>query len=153
MSAKIHWFNVVSIERVIKRKEKEVAILQQKVQEFQNQLEECDANTTALLPKRESLVEELHQEEAKLTEKSTELDTLRAKRSELKSELDVNKAETQKNIGEIKNLENEIKNTEKLIRIEQRKIDELQGGSRETLNENLENVKKKLTKLKIEELN
>lgn len=144
LSAKIHWFNVVSIERVIKRKEKEVAILQQKVQEFQNQLEECDANTTALLPKRESLVEELHQEEAKLTEKSTELDTLRAKRSELKSELDVNKAETQKNIGEIKNLENEIKNTEKLIRIEQRKIDELQGGSRETLNENLENVKKEI---------
>ena len=56
-----------------------------------------------------------------------EFEGLRSKRSEMKSELEINKKETKKNIDEMNSLKEDITRTETKIEQERRRIQELQG--------------------------
>ncbi|RCK65465.1 Structural maintenance of chromosomes protein 6 [Candida viswanathii] len=144
LSAKIHWFNVFKIERVMEKKKQEIESKEGKLIELQSNVGACDEKIASLKPQNETLRQELEHEDSKLSAKNAEIEHLRTKRSEVKSELDINKEEAKKNVNEIELLKQKISNIEELIKLEQEKIDQLQGGSREALNEKLESITRQI---------
>ena len=149
INGKMYWFNVRVIENKIQKYKDELNKNEEEIILIEEEIDTIDEMTLNKYEERKSdLLDETLEKHKLFEEKQKINDTLKDKLKELKIGIEDINNEIRNYNEEIETTRAEIKNLKKELRNEQEKIDELNGGSKEKLVENMETLKQDLEKLR-----
>lgn len=143
INGKIYWFNVDVLDRRIQKKDQEIAERTQEISDIDAQVEQNEAKSKtnteelALLEKEKNLVAE------SLKSREQDLRQIEAKDAEVTKNVQGFRADLLNYKREIEDFAQQIKNHQLEIEAEQRKIDDINGGSRESMEQRLVLLKKR----------
>lgn len=143
INGKIYWFNVEVLDRRIKKKDDEIAEKMQEIEDIdthiqqnENKVQSHEADLESMKKEKSVLDELVAAENQELTKVESDYAESNRKVHSLRADL-----VTYKN--EIEDFGEQIKTHKSEIALEQRKIDEANGGSKENMEQRLEMLKKR----------
>ncbi|KAK6198022.1 uncharacterized protein RJT21DRAFT_122891 [Scheffersomyces amazonensis] len=150
LHGKVYWYNVHHVERKVEQYEVNRQRLNQEINDLDNEKQKCEndlANSQLSRPELDNSVNQLSKE---FEEKKKVFEETRSIRQSLREQLvDLNN-EIVKGQEDIDKLKQQIVKNEEGIEIEHRRLDEINGGSKETLHENLEQLQDQRRELLLE---
>lgn len=149
INGKMYWFNVRVIETKMNKYKEELNKNEEEIILIEEEIDIIDEKSLSKFDERKSKLLDEALEKHKLFEGKQNVNaTLKDKLKEIKIGIDDINNEIENYSEEIATTKAEIKNLKRELKDEQEKIDELNGGSKEKLMENMQNLKNELEKLK-----
>lgn len=147
---KIHWFNVSLIEKVIAKYEDSIAQAEADLEKLDSEIKKCDEQLLQHTENRSKLEDVQREAEKELTDSIANLQSAKTAISEWKASVKQIESEIKLGEDEIESYRNEIKKFEKLIKIERKRIDDINGGSKETLSQELKELAEEVERVERE---
>lgn len=143
INGKIYWFNVEVLERRIKKKDNEIEGKQNELQEIDNKKALNDQNINLNDEERDSLLDEKHIMDEKLATCDQEVSNCEKAYNEATRQVQSYRSDLVNYKNEIEEFSNKIEKHNQEIVVEQKKIDEANGGSKEKMAERLEALQRR----------
>ncbi|RLV91182.1 Structural maintenance of chromosomes protein 6 [Spathaspora sp. JA1] len=151
LHGKIYWFNVKHIEDKVEKYNTRVTQFNQEIIDISEQIVKFNEEITKKTPQKTVLQQQNIQAESEYNQANNQLESIKQNRNSIKEDIKRDTEEIRNRLNDIDTCEEQIKTNQDLIVKEQQRIDAINGGSKDLLRQQLEEVEQQLSKYEIKQ--